>query len=87
MSGSPDPEIDAAVTLWNTAPTADVPNPRAAVTAQLQGDAGLVARMRAEIARIEDVSGPRSLLHPNRPDYVSQQMHRMMTAMLASLDP
>lgn len=80
-----DPDIDAAVRLWNAQPTIDVPDPHAAVVTQLQGNAPLVGRMRAEIGRLEDTSGPRALLHPNRPDYVSQQLHAALTAMLGAL--
>lgn len=85
MTGSSHPDIDAAVAAWNAKPTTDVPDPHAAVVTQLQGNAGLVQQIRDEIARLEDTSGPRSLLHANRPDYVSKMLHQYLTDMLATL--
>ena len=87
MTGSSSPEIDAVVTLWNSTPTDQVPDPHAAVVTQLQGDADLVAAIRAEKLRIEeDNSGPRALMHLNRPDYVSMVHHQWYTAMLTALE-
>ena len=87
MTDSSHPDIDAAVVAWNAKPTDDVPDPHAAVVTQLQGNAGLVQQVRDEIARLEDTSGLRALLHANRPDYVSQQLHRNLTDMIALLGP
>lgn len=85
MTGSSHPDIDAVVTLWNSVPTTGVPDPHGAVVTQLRGNAGLVTEIRAEVARLEDASGPRALLSANRPDHVSQQMHRYLTDILAAL--
>jgi hypothetical protein len=85
MTDSSHPDIDAAVIAWNAKPTDDVPDPHAAVVTQLQGNAGLVRQIRDEIARLEDTSGPRALLHANRPDYVSMQLHQSLTDMLGGL--
>lgn len=80
-----DPDIDAAVRLWNAPATDEAPDPHAAVVTQLQGDAALVTKMRAEISRLEGTTGPRALLHPNRPDYVSQMHHKWLNEMLVAL--
>ena len=85
MTGSSSPEIDAVVTLWNSTPTDQVPDPHAAAVTQLQGDSGLVTAIRAEKARLEDSNGPRALMHLNRPDYVSKMHHEWYSAMLAAL--
>jgi len=85
MTGSSHPDIDAVVAAWNATATEEVPNPRTRVIAQLHGDPALVQRIRAEIARLEDTSGPRSLLDPIRPDHVSVMHHRWYSEILAGL--
>ncbi len=85
MTGSSSPEIDAVVTLWNSAPTDQVPDPHAAVVTQLQGDPALVSAIRGEMTRLEGSNGPRALMHLNRPDYISKMHYEWYTAMLTAL--
>jgi hypothetical protein len=85
VTGSAHPDIDAVVAAWNAPAIGENADPHGAVVTQLQGNEALVAQIRIEIARLENTSGPRALLHPNRPDYVSKKLHENLTAILSML--
>lgn len=76
MTGSSHPDIDALLTLWNT-------NKRDRALALVQGNGALLAQVRAEIARLEESGGKRTLLEM---DEVSRQVHRVLKALIAAND-
>lgn len=76
MTGASHPDLDQIVADWNT-------NRLDRALAAMQGNTALVAQIRAEIARLEETSGPRKLLVH---DEGSRQLHRVLKALLAASD-